>query len=411
MIRMTLRHVLITAAFFAAIFMFGCRAADIPSTRPSPTPVPGQSASSASPNDSFLDTLLAPFIAQANKRRAELSQSDPEYAKRIDPGLNQGRINFLLYGYGETHEPPSTEKAIIGSHTIISYDTRTRTADLVSLTHDIRGPEIERELAKKGNTKSGAVRIDQAYNVGGFALMRKVLEDATGLSIDFQITFRDSVMQSLIDNVFQGVEVDVPRAFDVNAFYLDGVKYDPGSFKAGRQVLSGRQVIQFIKTVPVSDGYYGRDLEHNARKHLVFQGLLNAIESNSQDRWFWTRASAFVASQLATGTIVYDFDPVALMINNINHATPILARLTSQENGNGAMPKIKRSLYIVDPAHGDGGVQWVNANAAVNPITQKDIDAGVYRTIDLEVPLNANPYGDLVKDYWGSVRAIVKQIQ
>jgi hypothetical protein len=394
-----------------ALTFVACRANDATPTRPRTSSSSSVSSTSPGQTDSLFDALIAPFVAEANKRRADAAKNDPEYAKRIDKDLNLGRINFLLYGYGETHEPPTTEKALIGSHTIISYDTRTRTANLVSLTHDIRAPEIERELVKKGNTKSGAVRIDQAYNVGGFKLMRQTLENATGLSIDFQMTFRDSVMQGVIDNVFQGVEVTVPRAFEVNAFYLDGIKYDAGKFSAGKQKLNGRQVIQFIKTVPVSDGYYGKDLEHNARKHLVFQGLLNAIETNYADKWFWARASAFVASQLATGNIVYDFDPVALMVNNIDNVSPLLTKLTSQENAPNTMPKIKKSVYIVDPAHGDGGVQWITANAATNPITQKDIDAGVYRTIDLEVPLNANPYGDLVTEYWASVRAVVKQIQ
>ena len=394
----------------AALSFVACRTNDATPTRTISASSPTE-AITIPQSDSLFDALIAPFAAEANKRRTDAVKNDPEYSKRVDKDLNLGRINFLLYGYGETHEPPNTEKALIGSHTIISYDTRTRTADLVSLTHDIRAPEIERELAKQGNAKSGAVRIDQAYNVGGFKLMRQTLEDATGLSIDFEITFRDSVMQGVIDNVFQGVEVDVPRAFEVNAFYLDGVKYDAGKFSAGKQKLNGKQVIQFIKTVPVSDGYYGKDLEHNARKHLIFQGLLNAIDTNYSDKWFWARASAFVASQLATGNIVYDFDPVALMVNNIDNATPLLAKLASQENNPGTMPKIRRTIYIVDPAHGDGGVQWVTSNAAANPITQKDLDAGVYRTIDLEVPLNANPYGDLVTEYWASVRAVVKQIQ
>jgi hypothetical protein len=73
------------------------------------------------------------------------------------------------------------------------------------------------------------------------------------------------------------------------------------------------------------------------------------------------------------------------------------------------LPKIERSTYIVDPAHGDGGVQWINANAAENPITQKDIDAGMYPTLAMEVPINANPYGDLVSGYWQSVRGLVRE--
>jgi len=359
--------------------------------------------------ESVFDALMLPFVNEAQKRRVERAENDPEYCKRVDRALNAGRVNFLLFGYGETHEPPDTERALIGSQTIISYDFRDHTAELVSLTHDLRAPEIERELAKRGQ-KNQAVKIDQAYNVGGFKLMRQVLEDATGLSIDFQLTFKDAVIQRLVDDVFEGVQIDVPTAFQVQPFYLDGIKYDKGSFAQGRQRLNGRQVIQFIKTVPVSDAAYDKSLEHNARKHLIFAALLQAIDDNYKDSGFWLRGSAFVTRELATGAVTYDFDPVPPLVNNIGDTVAKISALTGKDSAGGIQPpQIKKSIYVVDPAHGDGGVQWVNANAAVNPITKKDIDSGMYSALDMEVPINSNPYGDLVTEYWPSVRALVKQ--
>lgn len=359
--------------------------------------------------DSVFDALISPFVSEALKRRAELAKNDPEYAKRVDNPLNQGRINFLLFGYGESHEPPNTEKAIVGSHTVISYDIKTRQADIISLTHDIRGPEIEREFQRRG-FKSPAVRIDQAYNVGGFKLMRQTLEDATGLSIDFQIAFKDAVMQDLIDNVFGGVEVDVPQAFDVHPFYLEGKKYDKGHFPKGLQRLNGRQVIQFIKTVPVTEGAYDKSLEHNVRKALVLDALTQAIDKNYTDRVFWLRITTFVAGQMVNGAIAYDFDPVSLIVNHIAPTTANLRKTMGKSSGEGInLPKIRKSKYVVDPAHGDGGVQWVNANAAMNPITLKDIQEGVYPSLDIEVPITANPYGDLATDYWSSVRRLVRE--
>lgn len=385
-----------------------------PTTQPTPTVTPSilvnptRAGAENVSEESLFDVLMLPFVNEANRRRAERAKNDPEFAKRVDTGLNANRVNFLLYGYGETHEPPNTEKAIIGSHTIISYDTPTRSVVIISLTHDIRAPEIERELKKKSLNKIGAIRIDQVYSVGGFKLMQQVLENATGLSIDFQVSFRETVMQDFIDSVFEGVVVDVPVAFNVHPFYLDGVKYEKGSFAQGRQKLSGRQVIQFIKTVPITEGYYGRDLEHNVRKHLVFNALLRAIEKNYKETWFWAKGSAFVARQTIGGGIAYDFDPIALIVTNIGQTIGNLSKLVNKD-GASSMPRIQKSIYIVDPAHGEGGVQWITANAAVNPITKKDIDSGVYNAMDIEVPINANPYGDLVTEYWPSVRQVVRE--
>ncbi len=361
------------------------------------------------PADTLFDSLMTPFVNEAQRRRAELAKTDPTFTQRVDPQLNEGRINFLLFGYGETHEPPATERALIGSHTIISYDLKARRADIISLTHDIRAPEIEREMVKKGWKKAPVMRMDHAYEVGGFSLQRQTLEDATGLSIDFQVSFRDAVIQPLVDNVFGGIEVDVPMAFDVHPFYLDGKKYDKGHFTQGRQRLNGRQVIQFIKTVPVTEGAYDRSLEHNVRKALVLNALLGAIEQNYRDSLFWLKGSGFVTSQLLGGGIAYDFDPISLIVNNIGTTTASLRRsLANKSTGGTQLPKIGKSRYIVDPAQGDGGVQWVGANAAVNPITKKDIDEGLYESTDVEVPYDSDPYGNLVTGYWPSVRQVVK---
>ncbi len=383
-------------------------------------PAPTRSASTRDPRaevseamiaeDSVFDALLTPFVAETKRRRAEMARTDPDLLLRIDPVLNEGRINFLLFGYGETHEPPFTERAFIGSHTIISYHLRARQADIISFTHDIRAPEVERELAKRSEAKITAARIDSAYPVGGFRLQRKMMEDATGLAIDFQVAFKDAALARFVDKVFEGVTVDAPMEFDVHPFYLDGVKYPGGHFSQGVQKLTGTQVIQFIKTVPVAEGLYDPMIEHNARKSYVFAGLLQALTENYADRGLWLRGSAFAASEYLSGAVAFDFDPLALVVNNIGRTLPRLKKsLAADSAGALTLPKINQSKYIVDPAHGDGGVQWVNANAAVNPITQKDIDAGIYPTLAMEVPYTANPYGDLVTGYWGSVRALVRE--
>ncbi len=361
------------------------------------------------PQDSVFDTLIAPLAEEAKRRRAEFARTDAAYSKRVDISLNEGRVNFLLFGYGESHEPPATEKAIIGSQSILSYDIKSRKITVISLTHDIRAPEIEREFARNGFI-SPPVRIDQAYNVGGFKLMRLVLEDATGLAIDYQIAFKDVAIQDFVDSIFGRVEVDVPIDFDVHAFYLEGKKYDAGHFAKGKQQLTGRQVIQFIKTVPVAESEYDKSLEHNARKSIIFDALMKAVDKSYTDPGFWLKGSAFMTGQLLTGSIAYDFDPITLVIGNLGSAATMMQKLVNNSRTEGAsLPKIDRSIYIVDPAHGDGGVQWVNANAAVNQTTKSDIDNGDYPSLDMEIPLEANPRGDLVTEYWPSVRRLVRE--
>jgi hypothetical protein len=76
----------------------------------------------------------------------------------------------------------------------------------------------------------------------------------------------------------------------------------------------------------------------------------------------------------------------------------------------GAMPGIARTMYIVDPASGDGGVQWVRANARDNAVTARDIDEHKYSELAMEVPYHGDPYApDLVTGYWTDVRRVVLQ--
>ena len=354
--------------------------------------------------DTQFERVLRPLLLDAERRRQSNAAEDPTYWTRLDPRLNSTRLNFLLFGYGETHEPPLTERAFIGSFTIFSYDYATKQIDLVSLTHDIRAPEAERFLHAQSQQQIGPIKIDRTYSIGGFDLMRRTLEDATGLAIDFQLAFKESAIAGATDSVFGGIEVDVPLAFKVNAFDLDGDKYPAGEFKAGVQRLNGLQVIQFIKTVPVEE-HYDPALEHNARKHLVFRSLMDAMSQHTGDVAFLGRAALFFSSQVAQDSIAYDFDLRRLIVDNLRS---LMADFRRPEATDKQVPGVLRTLYVVDPASGDGGVQWVQANAHDNPITQHDVEQHVYGELAMEVPYHGDPYApDLATQYWTDVRHLI----
>jgi LytR_cpsA_psr family len=377
--------------------MLGAAAADA-TPAPSPTPTPIAS------NESQFERVLKPMLVVAKRHRQANAASDPTYWTRLDPRLNATRLNFLLFGYGETHEPPVTERAFIGSLTIFSYDYATRQIDLVSLTHDIRAPEAERYLHDQGQAQVGPIKIDRTYSVGGFELMRRTVEDATGLAIDFQLAFRESAIQGATDNVFGGLDVNVPTDFQVNGFYLDGVKYPGGQFHKGMQRLNGAQVIQFIKTVPVEQRY-DPALEHNARKHLVFRSIMDTLKAHARDVAFLGRAALFFGGQVAQDSIAYDFDLRTLVVDNLRNLMTDFGRAGAAY---AEMPSVARTMYVVDPASGDGGVQWVQANAHDNPITKRDIDQHVYGELAMEVPYHGDPYAkDLAANYWTDVRRLV----
>ena len=371
---------------------------------PTLTPTPKVEAS-------LFDVLFQSFVNEAQKRREQRAKNDPDYARRISKALNANRVNILLFGYGETHEPPVTERAIIGSHTIISFDTRQRVADIISITHDTRAPEVERKLGISGKPKS-ATRIDQAFIFGGFDLQRQTLENVTGLSIDFQIAFDDVVIKDFVDGVYGGVEVTVPQTFEVQPFYLNGKKYPAGRFAKGLQKLNGTQVIQFIKTVPIAERAYDVSLEHNLRKHIIFEALLESLKAKSSDPLFWLNAGKFTAGEIKSGMLAYDFDQTALIKNQIGDVAINLGKYAaadkSQKSSGLNFPRFNKRKYIVDIAQGDGGVRWVGPTVD-DAYIRADIKAGVYANYDMEVPYGGNPYAaDLASDYWCSTRSLIQ---
>ena len=366
--------------------------------------------------------IIKPLEDESLRKREERAAQNPEYSHRVEQGLNEGRLNIALVGYGETHEPPLTERAIIGSISIFSLNTETGKVDIVSLTHDIRAPEIERYEAARGRNSGYPIKIGKAYLTGGFGLMRKTLEDATGFSIDYQVVFRDSVIVDFVDNVLEGVEVDNPTDFDVHPFYLNGVKYGLGHFPAGRYMFGGQRAIQFIKTVPKTDGsYYGKHLEHNVRKHLVFKSILQEIEESSGDASFLIELLSFFNEQRGKGLLRYDANLREFFTNNIWSIIDSLRNVIIHKDDI-SLIEFGKALYVVDPAQsevkGGLGIRWVTAEAVENPIIKREIEEKFYEypgvvgdPYGVEVPVGGDPNApDLVNGYWKSMRSRIKAL-
>jgi hypothetical protein len=357
------------------------------------------------------EQLINPLWEEAIRRREDRIRANPETNFRIDWGLGKKRLSLLLLGFGQTHEPPLTEKAEIGSLTIVSLDMSASpvTMDMISFTHDIRAPEIERFKKEKGNWDGNPIRIYRAYDDGGFDLLREVLEDASGLPIDYQIVFDDSSLKNMVDDIFGGVEVEVPMDFKVHPFYLEDRKYPEGSFEKGRERMSGIRVLQFIKTVlQVSNNLYPKVLEHNSRKHLFLESLSSEFKENIINPLFLFRCFQYARDETTEGKVAADFDLSRFFVSNIAELAKGVGGVVGSRDKQ-IFPDIRKTIYIVDSAHGDGGVQWVNASQS--PTIKEEIRRGFYNDRAIEVPINADPYSeDLINGYWHSVRSRIKTL-
>jgi LytR_cpsA_psr family len=373
-----------------------------PADRPVPTPLPAPVVSQVQVN--FVADLMQPLIEEAHRRRAAREKEDPQgYARRIDKQLNQNRINFLVYGYGTTYEPPFPP-GYKGSIAVYSLDLRTLQIASVTLNHDIRAPEVERYLLSQGR-RVPPTRIDQVYLNGGFDLLRTTVEDATSLSMDFQLAFQDSVVKNVVDEVFGGLVVDVPYVFEAAPIYFENNQYPALHYAQGRQKLNGLQALQFIKAINAQLGKtkYDPTKELAVRKQIITQSVLEAVKRETANPFFWAKMLSFLRRTLDKKDIAYDFDAADLLFKTISQYVAGGAR------GQKMPISVTRSVYVVDWKVGDGGVQWVTGS--INPIMQRDLKNGVYVDIAMSVPIGkADPYAsDLAAGYWTSVRQLVRQ--
>lgn len=370
--------------------------------KPTKTPTPKPTATPTKPPANLVNDLLNPLIQEARKRRVARERADPSgYARRVDKNLNLDRINFLIYGYGTTFEPPQPAQ-YKGSIAIYSLNLRTLQIDTVTLNHDIRAPEVERFIKAAGRTPP-PTKLHFAYPNGGFDLMRQTVEDATGLSVDFQLTFQDAMVKEIVDDVFGGLSVSVPWAFDAEAIYFQDVKYPARRYPAGRQTLNGIQVLQFIKSIQLQGTGYDPSKELAVRKQIVVKAVLDTVKQQSTNPVFWARILSFLKNTMDRQEVTYDFDAPGLVFRSVG------AYVLNAARGQAVRLSLGRSVYVVDPGSGDGGVEWLTSSQ--NPIVLRDWAAGVYKADPyMSIPVgNADPYAaDLLANYWQGVRQLVR---
>lgn len=377
----------------------------------SPTAIPPVKEATKTPEKTnILDEFLKPFVEEAMRRRAERAKNDPEYARRVDQELNAERVNFLLYGYGDTlenpPENPNLERGEMGSHSIFSYNLKTKKFDIVSLTHDIRAPEIEKYLQKHGQ-EATPTKLNGAFGIGGFPLQAEAIENATGFAVDFQMVMPDTFIKDLTDSAFGTVDVDVPFSIDLYPFYHEGKLYPEGHLAEGKQKMDGIKAMQFLKAWSKT---HRPEHERNIRKHIFIKSLIKEAKANKTNIGFLLKSFGFLRDQEAKQTVKVDFDLGKLLLSPqtlFGLATKAIGQSDDEE-----MFQTNKTMYLVDPYSGgpEDGVIWVTRSES--PQIKDELARGIVNDPTMVVPHteNANPYSDdLITDYWSSVRKLVKE--
>jgi LytR_cpsA_psr family len=354
------------------------------------------------------DQFIGPFADAAASRRARLASADPGYWHRVDADLNAHRVNVALLGYGEEHDQTYADMGV--SATILTLNLDTWHVDAISLSRDIRVPELEDQSALSPPRWPQTLRA--AYRARGFDGIRPILEDATGLAIDFQIVMKDVFLKNYLNEVSGPVELIVPKDFHTNVYRLDGQDHGEDFLAAGRQTLSPDQAMTFVLAETLDP--VGRDDERSYRKDLLLKTLACGIRQRFADRdaGFALSLGGFMLGELKDQNLITDFD---FQLVSGGLAQLAQAFVTSFGDVDASFPQLgsARELVIHDPAFGDGGVRRVHymatqPEAADNELVRNEIQMGSLAPYML-IPVGGNPYAsDLVADYWGAVRQLIR---
>lgn len=362
-----------------------------------------------------IDLLSGPLREAFAQRRQERSRQEPDFGHRIDAALNAGTINTVLFGYGEEHG--ETYGQVSGSITLVSYDYNHRQIRSVSLSRDIRAPELERILPY-ASPKWQVVR--HAYRISGFSGMRTIVENATGFCVDYQVVLQDVVIRDFIDGVSGPVHMVLPERHVTGSFRLDGVDYPPDVIEAGDQWLSSYQAMRYILAEHLV--MPGMEDERSYRKNHLLRALMEQTKQRvAADPYTLKLLADFGMRELREGKLVleYPFHVEALMtgreqtlFNNFWDAVvrrrPV--RLVFPESNE------QKEIVIHDLLFGDGGVSRIHnivdfPAARIqgdNPAVVAEARAGLLPYWML-IPDGGDPYAtDLVDGYWAPVRKLVK---
>jgi hypothetical protein len=173
-------------------------------------------------------------------------------------------------------------------------------------------------------------------------------------------------------------------------FYVDGKAFAARDFPAGRWHLDGLTALGYAKAMPQGD--YSMDTERVLRSQAVMDAVVAKLkqELNSLGAIALVpRLFNLITQKENLAGIDADFDLHRLVGEGIDQVKGNLILTLAKHGLNLGLPGSGQGLYIAAEYQGGGGGVRIPPG-------------------DMLIPLDGNPQGDPVKDYWRSVREFIR---
>ena len=170
--------------------------------------------------------------------RAIISPIIPAVAKPLK-GEAEGRINILLLGAaGEKNAGRDLTDTVM----VMSVDTKNKKVALLSLPRDLYVNIPETQTFTK---------INSVYKIGlsqklGPALIKKTVENITGITINYYLIVNFDGFVKIIDNI-GGINIISPRDFYDASYPGPNYSYETFSLSKGFHALDGKVALQYVR--------------------------------------------------------------------------------------------------------------------------------------------------------------------
>ena len=216
-------------------------------------------------------SVINKLYEMINKIRSERANKDPEYLRRINTELNNGRVNILLMGLDIMDQGTQRADALL----VLSYDVKTNQAKIISIPRSLHSPEVD-QMAYVANPdfkkKNLSFLVNGMSNFGKGDDFRRIVEDMTGLSVDAQMQWNFDGFKKIIDTV-GGVKISIDQNFIDNyghykEFEVNGTpmfkKSGPGIY-----TFNAAQALQYARVRKADTIYERGNRQMEVAKALV----------------------------------------------------------------------------------------------------------------------------------------------
>ena len=186
---------------------------------------------------------------------------------------------------------------------LVSYDPKENKAKVVSMPRDAYAVELP-----------GFQIINGAYRDGGFDLINKIVEDATGVPVHFAMKMKIEGFIESVAGILGEVEIDVPEEIDTSKTGYDGYN---DKFEKGKQKMNAERLTTYARERVIS-GEQGRVKKQQEIFQAIIDQSLKKMKGSVPDALgLIFKTITTMRGQIDNGNIVTDFDVNSVIFNRL----------------------------------------------------------------------------------------------